>query len=208
VSLKKVSVGSFTGGTNPSFLSGSTDLISNASGIVSLENASVYLHYGPSPGTKYFPIIYQLDSSGNYCTPTDTVAIQIQPATLSSVAISTTFVSSFISQFPSALIEGDSILYIEKYCTGITGNPEFISNDNYSEFNITPNPSSGLFTINIKGTKQPYTINVFDVMGKKIWTGKGNSTQQVINLSEAGKGIYFVKLHGEQLNKTQKVVVQ
>lgn len=136
---------------------------------------------------------YQLQSYFNLCSPNN-------PGCTSATCADCNYNYNGHTE-PHYKISGQLITYLNAP-TGVT------DLNSYVRINITPNPSNGLFTINIKGAKQPYTIDMFDVIGKKVWTGNGNSAQQTINLSGAGKGVYFVKLHGQQLNKTQKVVVQ
>ena len=79
----------------------------------------------------------------------------------------------------------------------ITGIPKFNAND----IKIYPNPSNGLFNIEILNSDyDSYTIRIFDVLGSLIFntqmSGSGNVKQQ-IDLTKYPKGMYFVSIESE-----------
>ena len=74
-----------------------------------------------------------------------------------------------------------------------------LSTNNYIEnkISIYPNPSKGeIYVSNIAD----FDIEIFNVMGKKVYSNKNLSSNNPINLSSLQSGIYFVNV----LNKNQK----
>jgi hypothetical protein len=63
---------------------------------------------------------------------------------------------------------------------------------------IFPNPSNGVFTIqmeNVKSQSADRKIEIYNVPGEKIYSAKvKQSTSDRIDLSNSSKGVYFVKL--------------
>jgi len=84
-----------------------------------------------------------------------------------------------------------------------------INNDNF--FEIYPNPSNGVFTINLKnGNIQNYRISVLNQLGMKVYSDKIiklNNRLYQIDLSNYAKGIYFINISGNQINVMKKIVI-
>jgi len=59
---------------------------------------------------------------------------------------------------------------------------------NLSQIKIYPNPSKGIFYSTLKGN---FTIQVFDIAGKLIFSSINNST---VNLTSINSGVYFIKI--------------
>lgn len=98
----------------------------------------------------------------------------------------------------------DTVIVIFQNCTGIN---DFTDN---SDINIFPNPSTGTFTISITGINDVVELTVINLQGQEVYTEKlnvtGNYTKQIA-LSAYPKGIYFLKLMGGDVVRTEKVVV-
>lgn len=78
-----------------------------------------------------------------------------------------------------------------------------------SHESIYPNPSSGIFTVNLKSKPSNTKICVYDILGNCI-LGKvsiKNSTPE-INLSNNAKGIYFIEITSEGEREVRKIVLQ
>ena len=69
---------------------------------------------------------------------------------------------------------------------------------------VFPNPSTGIFTIKNDNISSPINFEVYNMLGEMILQ-KQNSTE--IDLSNAVKGIYFVKITIGTKNYTEKIVV-
>ena len=57
---------------------------------------------------------------------------------------------------------------------------------------IFPNPSSGQFTVSLPATQNAYPVDVFDMMGNKVYQAVLSNTQNTINLNTQPAGMYFV----------------
>lgn len=103
-------------------------------------------------------------------------------------------------------------------------NPAIITNTFNSEFeiqlsapeftagniNVYPNPSKGLVYINVQNTSENLnTIQLYDVLGKRVLTSKSLTSQQsTIDVSALAKGVYMLEITTESnLRQTKKLVV-
>ena len=77
---------------------------------------------------------------------------------------------------------------------------------NADRFQIFPNPSTGIFTIEqAKGT----AVKICDVLGKEIATASIISNKQQIDISSLPNGIYFVSIIDPQtLVKSVKKIIK
>lgn len=74
---------------------------------------------------------------------------------------------------------------------------------------VFPNPSNGLFTVNLKEDQFAKNIKVIDVNGKMIWEIKNptRSTRHQINLHEASTGVYTLIVETNSGNAYEKLLV-
>lgn len=74
---------------------------------------------------------------------------------------------------------------------------------------IFPNPSSGIFTINVKNTIVETKICVYDLLGNCVFNKVSNkSNKQEIDLTNQLKGIYFMEIISEEQRTVKKIIVQ
>jgi len=86
--------------------------------------------------------------------------------------------------------------------------PTSIQKYKYSAISLFPNPSiDGIFYLQ-SDTDQPMQLDVFDMMGRIIWTGKTSSPTERIDLSTQRSGMYFLRITKGQQQKTFKIVKQ
>lgn len=78
-----------------------------------------------------------------------------------------------------------------------------------SDERIFPNPSSGIFTINLKNKTAETKICVYDVLGNCVLDkiSVKNSNQE-IDLSNQAKGIYFMEIISDREREVQKIILQ
>ena len=78
--------------------------------------------------------------------------------------------------------------------------------------NIYPNPTNGIFTIDINGINSNMDMQIYNIQGKIIRNEKLNNDNSTytreIDLSTYPKGIYFVKLINTNFTKVAKVILQ
>ncbi len=71
---------------------------------------------------------------------------------------------------------------------------------------IYPNPSTGNFNIDFENDTNPYSIEIYSLIGKKIY-GKENVTDKTISLSNFQKGIYLVKVNKAQESYSKRIII-
>jgi len=75
-----------------------------------------------------------------------------------------------------------------------------------NHFILFPNPNNGQFTLKLGNTNSNNLVEIYDVMGKKIWSKVVLTNKELIDISDQPKGIYLVKvLKGNNLF-TQKII--
>lgn len=77
-------------------------------------------------------------------------------------------------------------------------------------FSVSPNPSSGLFTIQLSSNAAVISgqAEVFNLLGERVLQLELNGTQTNVDLSSFDRGIYFVKLKMGEAVLTQKLVLR
>jgi len=97
----------------------------------------------------------------------------------------------------------DSILVTVELCTNINKYDEF------SDFNIFPNPSSGIFTITKSNNlNQPIEIKLVNTLGELIFKQAISKNQNSIDvdISSYNKGIYFLYLSIDNEQVVKKII--
>ena len=114
------------------------------------------------------------------------------------------FVDAFCHADISKTIVYDKELYDQSEKERIT------KKDKKSNFIIYPNPTSGNFTVetNKPNSTESIDISVYDQLGRKVHQKPNAGSIEQLDLTEQGKGVYFIKIQvgNEFFNK--KLVVQ
>lgn len=84
--------------------------------------------------------------------------------------------------------------------------PLTISNQELGSFNVYPNPTKGIFTLESEKNRMIQQYEIMDVTGKVILNSKVNGSKTEINLTAFEKGIYLVKIHTANGIEMKKVV--
>src|SRR5690606_169807 len=71
-------------------------------------------------------------------------------------------------------------------------------------FAMYPNPSNGI--VNISAT-ETVNIDIIDVTGKTVHQAKSLENNSILDLSSLPKGVYLVKVSGEKINTTEKLIL-
>jgi len=105
-----------------------------------------------------------------------------------------------------------SINSILKYKNNInTTNIINVNNDN-SIVSIFPNPSNGIFNIELNSnSKIALEFYITDITGKIVFESSfnvDNTNSLNLNLSHLSKGLYFLKYSNENQNSIQKIIIQ
>ncbi len=88
-------------------------------------------------------------------------------------------------------------------------NPLSIEEFNNNTFSIYPNPNNGEFNVKLNSNSfENSTLEIIDVLGKKIHSQNLTNQQTIINTKNISKGIYIVKLTKENQTVISKIVVE
>ncbi len=79
-------------------------------------------------------------------------------------------------------------------------NSDFVA----AKIRIFPNPSTGIFTV---ASTLEVSLEVVDLTGKLVYNADKISNSSVIDLSNLQKGIYFAKVKGENVDYTEKLII-
>jgi len=77
-----------------------------------------------------------------------------------------------------------------------------------SALKISPNPTTGQFTIQLPNTRGSYPTEIYNTLGQKIEQLTLSGAQNIINLGNQPAGIYFVDVQTENGRVGAKVVVE
>ena len=78
----------------------------------------------------------------------------------------------------------------------------------YNDIKISPNPTKGILTIGIEDFKGKVNIEVVDINGRVIYESKEVlfENEKTIDLSSYQSGIYIIKVNGENINFSEKLI--
>ena len=80
---------------------------------------------------------------------------------------------------------------------------------NENAIRVYPNPTKGQLNIAINNYSGKLSIQVFDLNGRKVYNQEVNdfNAESAINLNNLQTGMYLLKVNGENLNYTQKIIL-
>lgn len=92
--------------------------------------------------------------------------------------------------------------------------PAALSTDNVvsGEFNVYPNPTTGVFTVELNNIKaDDYKISVTNVLGQEVYTSTKELTTLVserIDLSSFDKGVYILEISNSESSLSEKIIIE
>ena len=91
----------------------------------------------------------------------------------------------------------------------VTGGTTGISTVENSNFNVFPNPSKGIFDVQLNNFTATNFADVFDLLGRKVETFTLTSEKTQLDASRFGKGVYFISIRNENgIVGRQKLVIE
>ena len=84
-------------------------------------------------------------------------------------------------------------------------NNDFYVND--SKVKVYPNPSKGIYNIDLSNENEPTTITVFNILGEQVF--KQSLTPEIqnqIDISNVANGYYIARINNESLDTIQKII--
>lgn len=82
-----------------------------------------------------------------------------------------------------------------------------IGENELSTISVYPNPTSGIFNITLKGIDAQLRVVIVNSQGQEIYSSSLNNSSQ-IDLTSQPRGVYFVKIIGNDVLKTEKLIVK
>ncbi len=95
----------------------------------------------------------------------------------------------------------NSTAYTIQLCAGVGVN-EIVKENNFSVF---PNPAENKINVKVDATLLGLVYKVYDTTGKSVLSGKINSENTIIELSDLSAGIYLFSV-GENMKRSFKVI--
>lgn len=83
-----------------------------------------------------------------------------------------------------------------------------IETPDLGEISVYPNPSSGIFVIELENPSAINTIEIRDITGSIIYSQSSIGNINEVDLSGLSSGIYFIEFLGEAESITEKIVIQ
>jgi hypothetical protein len=74
-----------------------------------------------------------------------------------------------------------------------------------SAVKVYPNPSNGMFNVNLSAFETIRSIEVYDLTGKRVMEIYPNSNQTMLDLSNLAGGIYTLKVVSDESNQSVRV---
>lgn len=100
------------------------------------------------------------------------------------------------------VVTDPGIVYVDNII--LTQNPLSVEDFELAQVNTFPNPTNSNW--NITSTASINTVEVYNVLGKKVMSLTPNTTAIVINASSLNSGLYFARIKGDNGFKTIKLV--
>jgi hypothetical protein len=75
---------------------------------------------------------------------------------------------------------------------------------------VYPNPNQGQFTLEMAGLKGEYHLAVVNSLGQTLYSKAAdvdNFFETNINVGSVDDGLYFLRIVGQDLNETRRIVV-
>lgn len=79
--------------------------------------------------------------------------------------------------------------------------------NNSSEFTISPNPSKSKLNVFLPSNEE-MNIEVFDVLGKRVYKGIISQMSSSVNVSNWKSGVYLVRVFNDRITQTKRFIKQ
>lgn len=113
-------------------------------------------------------------------------------------------------------LRNDNVVFAATYGRGVfsgTFTNTVLNNDTFTnnkKVSIYPNPVKDNLNINIKDFSGEVSIKIIDINGREVFNKNINNfiTSNMLDLSSFSSGIYVLKLSGEGLNYSEKIIIE
>lgn len=121
------------------------------------------------------------------------------------ICITGYFISPFITFESITLTDVGAYDFFIAKLSSVTGLIEDNSENNIMVF---PNPSNGVFNVFANENKQCPKIEIYNLLGKKIYQSETKNWKSEIDLSKQPNGIYFISIETDKRVAVQKLIIQ
>ncbi|WP_296315600.1 T9SS type A sorting domain-containing protein [Winogradskyella sp. UBA3174] len=85
-----------------------------------------------------------------------------------------------------------------------------LSNEEFqlSDFTISPNPAKNTMNITMPNSDEDLKLEVFDVLGKRVYKGVITNLQSSVNVSNWRSGVYLVRVSNDKITQTKRFIKQ
>ena len=94
-----------------------------------------------------------------------------------------------------------------QFLTNVLSTNSFFTNN----FSIVPNPSKGIFDIQLKSVLDDYSIVIYDTTGRTIFEKEylnNSDLNQIITLNDTMKGVYLISIRSQGDCLTKKIIIE
>lgn len=84
----------------------------------------------------------------------------------------------------------------------------YVENDKVISLHLHPNPSSGIFHVNVHTITNPILISVTDLLGKPVYTKTLNNVDKLLDMSHLPKGTYLATIKAKGLIMREKIIIK
>jgi len=88
----------------------------------------------------------------------------------------------------------------------VTGIDQFEASD--SQFTVFPNPSNGIFTVEVSSGNNQYRIEIYNLFGEKTYQNITANQKSVIDISCQPSGVYFLKIINQDGSSAVKKIIR
>lgn len=99
-------------------------------------------------------------------------------------------------------------IFIAKYDNPINSCQLGIGESEEKTFTISPNPSTGTVTVSTKEIAIGSMLDIYDISGKKLFSGKTNAEVTILDLSDFNTGIYIIEINDGDKSFHQKLILK
>jgi len=109
-------------------------------------------------------------------------------------------------------IDGSNISFIAEWVDGNyvanCGQPTGVNQlkINNEQLKIYPNPNNGQFTLSLSNLTENCNVEIYNVLGEKVYTDALPQSQSNINLTGQPNGVYLIRVNERNTYLTQKIV--
>ncbi|NVO04208.1 MAG: T9SS type A sorting domain-containing protein [Bacteroidetes bacterium] len=109
------------------------------------------------------------------------------------------------------MVKGSNNIFFDISNTNFTITPDVSGINEFegNNFSIFPNPTNGIFVIQLNSICSKAEIEVFNAIGQIVYSKKiHNSDRQELNLNQIENGIYSIRITTSNSSVTKKVIIQ